>query len=70
MLTYIIRAIVLMSRAFASGPRDCGSIPGPNILKTLKILLDATFLNTQHYKVRVKWSNPGNGLAPSSYISV
>ena len=29
--------------------------------------LDATLLNTQHYKVRIKgkWSNPGNKVAPS-----
>ena len=35
--------------------------------KTLKIVLDTSLLNTQHYKVlsRVKWSNPGNGEAPS-----
>ena len=32
-----------------------------------KMVLDATLLSTQHYKVRsrVKWSNPGNGVAPS-----
>ena len=29
-----------------------------------KMALDAALLNTQHYKVRVKWSNPGNGVAP------
>ena len=27
--------------------------------------LDASLLNTQHYKVRVKWSNPGKEVAPS-----
>ena len=33
--------------------------------KDLKMVLDATLLNTQHYKVRieVKWSNPGKGVA-------
>ena len=30
-----------------------------------KMVLDATLLNTRHYKVRVKWSNQGNGVAPS-----
>ena len=30
------------------------------------MVLDATLLNTQHYKVRIKWSNPGKGVAPSS----
>ena len=54
-----------MSRVFANGPGDRGSIPGQVILETQKIVLDATLLNTQHYKVRikVKWSNPGNGVA-------
>ena len=32
-----------------------------------KIVLDATLLNT---KVRIKWSNPGNGVAPPQHISV
>ena len=46
---------------------DRGSIQGRVISKTLKkMVLDATLFNTQHYKVsRVKWSNPGNGVAPS-----
>ena len=54
-------------RVFANGPGDLGSIPGRVIPKTLKMVLDTTLLNTQHYKVgsRVKWSNPGNGVAPS-----
>ena len=32
-----------------------------------KMVLDSSFLNTQHYKYgsRVKWSNPGKGVAPS-----
>ena len=57
-----------MSRVFANSPGDRGSIPGEIIPKTQKIVLDAALLNTQHYKVRikVKWSNPGNGVAPSS----
>ena len=29
------------------------------------MVLDVSLLNTQHYKVRVKWSNPGKGVAPS-----
>ena len=47
-------AIGLMSRVFASGPGDQGSIPGWVIPKTQKMVLDATLLNTQHYKVRIK----------------
>ena len=41
-------------RVFANGPGDLGSIPGRVIPKTLKMLLDTTLLNTQHYKVRIK----------------
>ena len=43
-----------MSRVFANGPIDRGSIPGLVIPKTQKMVLDATLLNTQHYKVRIK----------------
>ena len=44
----------LMSRVFANGPGDQGSIPGRVIPKTQKMVLDATLLSTQHYKVRIK----------------
>ena len=56
-----------MVRVFANGPGDLGSIPARVIPKTQKMVLDATLLNTQHYKVRikVKWSNPGKGVAPT-----
>ena len=37
-----------MSRVFANGPEYRGSIPGRIIPKTQKMILDATFLNTQH----------------------
>ena len=33
---------------------DQGSIPGRVILKTQKMVLDSTLLNTQHYKVRIR----------------
>ena len=36
------------------GPGDMGSIPGRVIPKTLKMLLEASLLNTQQYKVRIK----------------
>ena len=39
---------------FANGPGDLGSIPGRVIPKTQKMVLDASLLNTQHYKVRIK----------------
>ena len=48
------QAIGLMSRMFASGPRDPASIPGQVIPKTQKMVLGAALLNTQHYKVRIK----------------
>ena len=51
---YLNRAIGLMSKVFANGPRDQGSILGRVIPKTQKMVLDATLLNTQHYKVRIK----------------
>ena len=47
-------AISLMSRVFAKGSGDRGSIPGQVIPKTKKMVLDAALLNTQHYKVRIK----------------
>ena len=40
-----------MSRVFANGTVDWSSIPGRVILKTQKMVLDATLLNTQYYKV-------------------
>ena len=43
-----------MSRVFANGPGDRGSIPGRVIPKTEKMVLDPALLNTQHYKVRIK----------------
>ena len=46
--------IGLAVREFANGPGDLGSIPGRVIPKTKKMLLDASLLNTQHYKVRTK----------------
>ena len=41
-------------RVFANGPGHLGSIPGRVIPKTQKMVLDASLLNTQHYKVRIK----------------
>ena len=54
-------------RVFANGPGDLGSIPGRVIPKTLKMVLDTTLLNTQHYKVRFKGKveQSWNGVAPS-----
>ena len=49
-----ICSIGIMVRVFANGPVDLGSIPGRGMLKTQKMVLDATLLNTQHYKVRIQ----------------
>ena len=48
------QAIGLMTRVFANGLGDRGSIPGRVLPKTQKMVLDAALLNTQHYKVRIK----------------
>ena len=44
-----------------------GTISGRVTPKTLKMVLDTSLLSTQQYKVRmrVKWSNPRKGVAPS-----
>ena len=54
--TYIIPDIGIMVRVrvFANGPGDLGSVPGRVIPKTQKMVLDASLLYTQHYKVRIK----------------
>ena len=39
-----------MGRVFANDLGDWGSIPGQVIPKTQNMVLDATLLNTQHYK--------------------
>ena len=43
-----------MIRVFANGQGDLGSIAGRVIPKTQKMVLDATLLNTQYYKVKIK----------------
>ena len=67
--TYIHKQpdIGLAVRVFANGPEDLGSIPGRVIPKTQKMVLDASLLNTQHYKVRIKGKveQSREGVAPS-----
>ena len=41
-------------KLFANGPGDLESILGRVIPNTSKLVLDASLLNTQHYKVRIK----------------
>ena len=43
-----------MSRVFANGSGDQGSLPCRVIPKTQNMVLDAALLNTQHYKIRIK----------------
>ena len=46
--------ISLVGRVFGNGPGDLASILGHVIPKTLKMVLDTSFLNTQQYKVSIK----------------
>ena len=46
--------IGIMVSVFANGPGYLGSIPGQVIPKTQKMVLDASLLKTQHYKVGIK----------------
>ena len=50
----INRLIGRVGRVFGNGLGDFGSIQGRVIPKTLKMVLDASLLNTQQYKVRIK----------------
>ena len=50
----IIFNIGMMVREFANGLGEWDSIPSQVIPKTQKMVLDASLLNTQHYKVCIK----------------
>ena len=56
----------------ANGPGDRDSIPGRDLAKTQKIVLDAALLNTQYYKVRIKGKVEQSGECSSTlpYTSV
>ena len=56
-----------MVRVFANGPGDLGSIPRRVIPKTQKwyLMLPRLTLSIIRYGSRIKWSNPGKGVAPS-----
>ena len=51
---HIYQLIGLVGRVSANGLGDLGLIPGRVIPKTLKMVLDSSLLNTQHYKVHIK----------------
>ena len=56
---------------FANGLGDLGSIPGRVIWKTQKIVLGAALLNTQHYKVWIKYGViKGMELHPPLHLGV
>ena len=61
-LLYIIGVV---GRVLANRSGDRSSIPGRVIPKTQKMVLDASLLNIQHYKVRIKGKlgNPGKAVA-------
>ena len=69
----LVPDIGLAVRVFANGPGDLGSIPGRVIPKTQKMVLDASLLNTQHYKVWIKGkvepSREGVAPSPTSWCS-
>ena len=50
----ILTNYIHTGRVFANGLGDWGSIPGPVIPKTFKMVLDTSLLNTQQYKVHIK----------------
>ena len=56
-----------MVRVFTNGPGDRASIPRWVIPNTQKMALDASLLNIQYFRVRIKGkrSNPGKGGTPS-----
>ena len=55
-----------MGRVLANSTGDLDSIPGCVIPKTLKMVLDTSLLNIQHYKIRIKGKvrNSGKGVVP------
>ena len=64
---WYVRTVSWVGRVFSNGPGALGLIPGRVMPMTLKMVLDTSFLTLSNirYVSRVKWSNPGKGLAPS-----
>ena len=54
--TQLIKVVFLVQSefVFTNDSGDRGAIPGRVIPKTLKMVLDTSLLNTQHYKVHIK----------------
>ena len=63
---FIINIIIVYYNPFANGPGDRGSVLGRVIPKTQKwyLIPPCLRLGIIRYWSRVKWNNPGNGLAP------
>ena len=57
----------MMVIVFTNGPGDWGSIPGRVIPKTLKMVLDATLLNSQ-IKGKVKQSRERSSALPYTLV--
>ena len=57
---------------FTNGPGDLGSILGQNITKTKNMVLEASLLNVQHYKVglRISESIQGKKSRPTQHFGV
>ena len=51
---YYLFDIGIMVRVFVNAPGDLGLISGRSHTKNLKMVLDASLLNTQHFKVRIE----------------
>ena len=64
------RLIGLVGRMFANGQGDLASIPGRVIPMTLKMVLDTSLLNTQHYKVRIKGKVEQSGESTPVHLAV
>ena len=54
MISLVDRLIGIEGREIANGLGNRGSIPGRVIPKTLKMVLDTSLLNIQHYKARIE----------------
>ena len=61
------QAIGFVDRVFANGLGDQGSILPRDIPKTQKMVLDASLLNPQHYKVWIKGKVEHSGERSSTF---
>ena len=64
-----LHPLVWWGRVFTNGLGDWSSIPGRVIPKTLKMVLDTSLLNTQHYKGTSSKAGEKNGFVQSTCAS-